>query len=377
MSVKVNIPKSVTDQFYRYKRDIIIIEYIHKNGVQTKLSNIDVIAKQLKVDIKDITSYFKKKLGVSLIQNIRIQGQIELKVLENNLEKYIEKYILCKNCRLPELNDMDCKACGYSNIKTNKVGRDKFEDIANDEKMDILEVQQFANKKDIESSTCKIMHRLYDTRDKYINKYDEISRLIVQKLEIILEQCWKCITEDQLLRIKNKIKKLNNEIETNKITPIEIKKDKHSEKNIQNHKQNIKDLNKNLNKDLNNKDENKYNIIEITPPIETNKVGGSMMLRMDKPAKDNDIFLLPHGQGELSCINIKQNFPEFAKAMDGTDHGACLLLYYDRNPLNQRYEFRDADSEHDISELLGLDFNTISKGESHDEENQRHKLETK
>ena len=56
---------------------------------------------------------------------------------------------------------------------------------------------------------------------------------------------------------------------------------------------------------------------------------------------------------------------------DGSDFGSSLLLYYELNPVNQRYDFRDADAEHDVATHMGIDMDIVSSGESKLEEVQR------
>ena len=65
---KVNIPKSVNDPTYRYKRDKIEITIQNTNGGITKLLNIDKIATQLNSDVASILKFLKKKANTSIIE---------------------------------------------------------------------------------------------------------------------------------------------------------------------------------------------------------------------------------------------------------------------------------------------------------------------
>ena len=124
---KVNIPCSVTDPTYRYKRDKIEIVIQNTNGGITKLLNIDKIALQLGSTQEDILKFLKKKANTSIIEkNGPFLRKIEnVDNLENILEEYISKEILCGNCNNPEFTAekvdktflKTCKACGHSRTK--------------------------------------------------------------------------------------------------------------------------------------------------------------------------------------------------------------------------------------------------------------------
>lgn len=122
---KVNIPKSNTDSCFRYKREEIKIQVLNNNGGVTKLLNIESIASTLNSSVKDILSYFKKKLNVTIIEKDFIIKKVEtVNKLEEMLESYIKIYILCPKCSNPEFteevnkksNSKTCKACGFIRI---------------------------------------------------------------------------------------------------------------------------------------------------------------------------------------------------------------------------------------------------------------------
>jgi translation initiation factor 2 beta subunit (eIF-2beta)/eIF-5 len=104
-----NIGGDQSDVAYRYRRNELQITYI-KN--RTQLDNIELIAKQLHCLVKDITDYFRKKLCTCVKGNM-LNGIFQVDDLEMHLDKFIEKYILCPVCHLPELNNKkQCNACG-------------------------------------------------------------------------------------------------------------------------------------------------------------------------------------------------------------------------------------------------------------------------
>ena len=105
--------------------------------------------------------------------------------------------------------------------------------------------------------------------------------------------------------------------------------------------------------------------------MSTESKESEMMLTLHAQANEHDLFRLPFGGIEMSCKDIKEAYPEFSKLMDGKDYGACLTLYYDKNPLNGIYEFRDEDAEMDIAEQLGFDIIVCTTGESLKEKEER------
>lgn len=120
MSININ---NSNDPFYRYKRDKIEIVY---KGNETHILNLHKIARQLCCspikDEKYIQSLYKallrkiKKLGTSVkeIENVTVvKGKIEKSILEDLLNNFIKKYILCPKCSSPEFNTKICSACGY------------------------------------------------------------------------------------------------------------------------------------------------------------------------------------------------------------------------------------------------------------------------
>ena len=129
--MKVNVPKSNSDTFFRYKRDEIEIKVLNVNGGNTELSNINIISEQLKDDLELIIRYIKKKINTNITKKNNkndkndvyiINKVITKNELEDILEEYIKIFILCKSCVNPEFSKTKtkkeeirtCKACGTS-----------------------------------------------------------------------------------------------------------------------------------------------------------------------------------------------------------------------------------------------------------------------
>ena len=124
--VKVNIPKSINDPTYRYQRDTIKIEIYNNNGGMTKLDNIETVSTQLGCELDDILKFLKKSLNVNLIQKngVFIRKVETQNNIEDKIEEYILKEILCNKCKNPEFilektkkdKKKTCKACGHTQI---------------------------------------------------------------------------------------------------------------------------------------------------------------------------------------------------------------------------------------------------------------------
>lgn len=119
----INIGGDVNDPFYRYKREKIIIKYQKQ---YTCILNLMNISKQLiggpskcsmiNIVFESIIKKLKKKFNTSINVNdeqVNIRGNISLDSIENFLEEFIQKYILCPVCKLPEWNGSKCSACGH------------------------------------------------------------------------------------------------------------------------------------------------------------------------------------------------------------------------------------------------------------------------
>jgi translation initiation factor 2 beta subunit (eIF-2beta)/eIF-5 len=124
---EVNIGGSEKDLFYRYKRDKILLIY-EKNCTQSRLLNIHRIAKQLELPfltkgklLEALLKRIKKTIGVALIvectikkPSVLIKAKVEPEKIEEIINLFIDKHVLCEKCRLPEWNGIRCNACGYS-----------------------------------------------------------------------------------------------------------------------------------------------------------------------------------------------------------------------------------------------------------------------
>jgi translation initiation factor 5 len=123
MNIAGNTP--VNDPAYRYKMPRIQGKVEGRgNGIKTVLININDVSLALKRDAPEITKFFGCELGSQTSYGTDdraiVNGAHRDADLQTHLTKYIENFVLCKNCRLPETHykikdgiiSQKCLACG-------------------------------------------------------------------------------------------------------------------------------------------------------------------------------------------------------------------------------------------------------------------------
>ena len=122
----VNIRRDVTDPFYRYKMERLQSKIEGKgNGIKTVIVNLSNVADQLARPPSYVIKYFGFELGAQTNIDPKddrwiINGAHDASKLQDYLDGFINKYVLCGNCKNPEtvvsVKDgdiiLDCKACG-------------------------------------------------------------------------------------------------------------------------------------------------------------------------------------------------------------------------------------------------------------------------
>ncbi|KAG0647726.1 Eukaryotic translation initiation factor 5 [Hyphodiscus hymeniophilus] len=127
----VNIRSDVKDPFYRYKMERLQSKIEGKgNGIKTVIVNLSSVASSLARPGAYVIKYFGFELGAQTNTNPAddrwiINGAHEASKLQDYLDGFINKFVLCKKCKNPEtdvvIKDgnilLDCKACGQrSNV---------------------------------------------------------------------------------------------------------------------------------------------------------------------------------------------------------------------------------------------------------------------
>lgn len=128
----LNVNRNVEDAFYRYKMPRLLAKVEGKgNGIKTVIANMPEIAKALHRPPTYPTKYFGCELGAQTqfdLKNERyiVNGEHDAGKLQDLLDGFIRKFVLCPNCDNPEttLNvnakrntiTQSCKACGHTGL---------------------------------------------------------------------------------------------------------------------------------------------------------------------------------------------------------------------------------------------------------------------
>lgn len=113
--------KENNDPYYRYKMEEVVIKS-QKNKIV--FENIDVIAKSLDRDIQFLLKFLKTFFGTSIEYKNGIASttkEIMQDDMQSAIYKFIDEFVLCKQCSNPETmmeikkkkTFMQCKACSY------------------------------------------------------------------------------------------------------------------------------------------------------------------------------------------------------------------------------------------------------------------------
>ncbi|KAK6517940.1 hypothetical protein TWF506_005110 [Arthrobotrys conoides] len=122
----VNIRRDVTDPFYRYKMEKLQSKIEGKgNGIKSVIVNLPSVANSLARPPIYVVKYFGFELGAQTNTGDHdrwiINGAHEATKLQELLDGFITKFVLCKECQNPETDlsiskdqniIRNCKACG-------------------------------------------------------------------------------------------------------------------------------------------------------------------------------------------------------------------------------------------------------------------------
>jgi len=162
----LNIPSTIDDPSYRYQMPRLELKIEGKgNGIKTNIVNLFDVAKALRVpteyplkflghEVGTLTLYKENKNDITSI----INGAFNEEELRKHLDKFIEKYVLCPNCKLPEMvlrvrKNMvcgSCNSCGAKPVLDNihKLTAFILKNPPTGVKIDIKESEKDKNKKD-------------------------------------------------------------------------------------------------------------------------------------------------------------------------------------------------------------------------------------
>lgn len=123
----LNVNRNVQDAFYRYKMPRLQAKVEGKgNGIKTVLVNMVDVAQALARPPTYVTKYFGCELGAQTQYDIKneryiVNGNHDAAKLQDMLDGFIKKYVLCEQCLNPEtvlkvkknMIGASCKACGH------------------------------------------------------------------------------------------------------------------------------------------------------------------------------------------------------------------------------------------------------------------------
>jgi len=125
----LNVNRNVTDVFYRYKMPKLMAKVEGKgNGIKTVIVNMSDVAKALDCPPTYPCKFFGCELGAQTQFNFKddryiVNGSHEAGKLQQLLDIFIKKFILCTECENPETTlhpnekkgviRQTCKACGH------------------------------------------------------------------------------------------------------------------------------------------------------------------------------------------------------------------------------------------------------------------------
>ena len=134
--MSVNVNRGLSDQFYRYKMPKLLAKVEGKgNGIKTVIVNMVEVAKALNRPPMYPTKYFGCILGAQVNYDAKndryiVNGSHDAARLQDLLDGFIQKYVLCSSCSNPEtvlavnakkaLITSSCKACGHTGIISAK-----------------------------------------------------------------------------------------------------------------------------------------------------------------------------------------------------------------------------------------------------------------
>ncbi|KAI9353632.1 domain found in IF2B/IF5-domain-containing protein [Obelidium mucronatum] len=127
MSNMINVRSDVQDKFYRYKMPKIVSKIEGKgNGIKTVIPNMADVSKALSRPPAYATKYFGIELGAQTkveekTDRYIVNGAHDANKLQQVLDGFITKFVLCPSCKNPETDliiqkdetiTRNCNACG-------------------------------------------------------------------------------------------------------------------------------------------------------------------------------------------------------------------------------------------------------------------------
>jgi translation initiation factor 2 beta subunit (eIF-2beta)/eIF-5 len=205
----ININNS-NDIFYRYKMEKVnITNKGLGNGLFTIINNLNNIAKSINTPPEILYKYIATDLGSNYNEKKKsINGNHTQEKIQESIYKYINDFVICTVCNIPEINYMlfnnkiesKCSACGSLNeIKNNNKINQKNIDL----------ILKYLQKNKVWSIT---KGNMVLQEKPFFNKFniEEFEKLIDEQNEKLIE---KSESEDSDITSNNKLE--NNSINDN------------------------------------------------------------------------------------------------------------------------------------------------------------------
>jgi translation initiation factor 5 len=220
----VNIGSDDDDKHYRYKRSVVALKTESKNGGQTKFLNIGTIVEQLSVlqltkperekrmlEVKTkLILALKKKYGIVKEQDngtVIVRGNVDLLSVEEIINSFIKKFILCPTCKLPEWTGTDCQACGHNvadkkEKKEKKDGKEKKIDKNSEPESDDDDDEK--TEETIDDRVAELIKIVYKFRDD-ASATSALTVGMEGKVQLLLDRSWDCDNEKAFKLLKRDV----------------------------------------------------------------------------------------------------------------------------------------------------------------------------
>jgi len=193
-TVNITVESRLHENGYRYKRSVIEVEHSHFKGATTRISNIEIISKQLQITPDDlekgIVKYTKKRLGISTCGQLTFPGHVAAATLDSILQYMVERFVLCPKCKLPEWNRNQCRACGY------------YKNAQEEETKDEVKEKEKVDESKWKLELSQHMHHLYRER-----LAPNIPKDKVKEIDKLLDLAWTIETEHSYKNFVHSLKR--------------------------------------------------------------------------------------------------------------------------------------------------------------------------
>lgn len=135
MASHINIGTNQNDSSFRYKMPSLVLKDQKKNTI---ITNLDDVAKALGLDPIWLVKYFTYHFGVPVTYDkghATFKGKRSAQELSMCLTEFIEQFVVCPNCKLPEIDwcanhdqvEIDCRACGHATVLSSQKNKKTFD----------------------------------------------------------------------------------------------------------------------------------------------------------------------------------------------------------------------------------------------------------